>query len=527
MAIPGNEIDAGSGDQGMSISQEDKDHYRKLSREAIAEIMPYPHGLFKGRGIVICGGGPTYFTCAWVCINMLRRHGCTLPIELFYLGPYEMNAHLIELVEPLGVTCVDAHTLAEVHPVTHLAGWELKVYALLYCSFEEVILLDADNVPLIDPEEIFSWPEFIDTGAVFWPDFKPITRENEIWEVAEVEYRYEPSFESGQIAVDKKRTWGSLLLAMHYGEHASFYYPLTGGDKDTFHIAFLRLGQTYSMVPYDVRALRDAAMLQHNFSGEVIFQHRQNAKWRIVVAENRRVDGFKEEEHCIEFVRDLSRKWNGIVHQPILDHPGLLELQQLITSIGRFVYRRVGHDERLMSFNSNQTIGEGRAALETEWHVELDGSQQACLALTGRGQITCLLQMENDGVLRGRWLVYERMPIELIPIGQVDPETLSNLLCQQLRDKVAGKKAILVFLGRTREFIQFQNGQLVRDSRGDYELDVLFDWSAVPSANDAAKLRLTRNWSSHDLHLEPDGVWREAEGSPNSDRLELLFLRDP
>ena len=45
------------------------------------------------RGIVIPAGGQTYFTNAWVCLNMLRRSGCTLPVEFWYLGPSEFENH--------------------------------------------------------------------------------------------------------------------------------------------------------------------------------------------------------------------------------------------------------------------------------------------------------------------------------------------------------------------------------------------------------------------------------------------------
>jgi hypothetical protein len=117
------------------------------------------------------------------------------------------------------------------------------------------------------------------------------------------------------------------------------------------------------------------------------------------------------------------------------------------------------------------------------------------------------------------------MPIELIPINQVDREKVSSLLRQQLRDKVEGKKAIMVFVGKMREFIQFRNGHVVRDRRGDYELDVLFEWGTV-SSNGTAALSLAGDDSSHVLYLNADGVWREAAGSANSERLELLFLRD-
>ena len=113
---------------------------------------------WHGRGIVICAGGSRYFPCAWVCINMLRRQGCELPIELWHLNAAEINSAMRELVEPLGVTCVNAQEVRKIHPVRTLNGWELKAFALLNSPFQEVLLLDADNVPAGRPGLFFSKP---------------------------------------------------------------------------------------------------------------------------------------------------------------------------------------------------------------------------------------------------------------------------------------------------------------------------------------------------------------------------------
>src|SRR5580704_3963696 len=78
-------------------------------------LSPYPGG-FAGRGIVICAGGVRYLTCAWVLINMLRRLSCTLPIEVWYLGEKERDPYWIELVESLGVRCVDACKVSQDSP---------------------------------------------------------------------------------------------------------------------------------------------------------------------------------------------------------------------------------------------------------------------------------------------------------------------------------------------------------------------------------------------------------------------------
>src|SRR5262249_7829771 len=120
---------------------------------------------YEGRGIVIVGGGIRYFTCAWVCLQMLRRLGCTLPVGLWHLGPREMDQERQSLLTDLGVKCVDAMRFRKKFPIRRLAGWELKAYAVLHSSFREVLFLDADNVPIVDPTFLFDTPEFRRTGA--------------------------------------------------------------------------------------------------------------------------------------------------------------------------------------------------------------------------------------------------------------------------------------------------------------------------------------------------------------------------
>ena len=58
---------------------------RRMQEQFIATI-PQPSKQHSGRGIVICAGGYKYFVCAWVCINMLRRLGCTLRSNSGILG---------------------------------------------------------------------------------------------------------------------------------------------------------------------------------------------------------------------------------------------------------------------------------------------------------------------------------------------------------------------------------------------------------------------------------------------------------
>jgi hypothetical protein len=167
--------------------------------EAATADCPFPGDRFTVRGIVICAGGARLFTCAWVAIALLRRHlACTLPIEVWHLGPEEMGPPMRALLEELGAQPVDAFEVAKRHRVERLGGWELKPYAVMHSRFREVLLLDADNVPVRDPEFLFDRPEFRDTGALFWPDIVRLSQDNEIWAISGLNYRDTPSVESGE-----------------------------------------------------------------------------------------------------------------------------------------------------------------------------------------------------------------------------------------------------------------------------------------------------------------------------------------
>ena len=50
-------------------------------------------------------------------------------------------------------------------------GWVVKAQMLYHTSFEEVLVLDSDNVPLRDPAFLFDSMEYRAHGNLFWPDF--------------------------------------------------------------------------------------------------------------------------------------------------------------------------------------------------------------------------------------------------------------------------------------------------------------------------------------------------------------------
>lgn len=381
----------------------------------IKTIQSYP-STFSGRGVVICGGGLKHFPNAWVCINMLRRFGCKLPIQLWHLGEQEMTDEMRALVSPLGVECVDGLEIRKCRPARILRGWELKAYSVLHCPFKEVLLLDADNVPVTNPEFLFESQQFKDAGAIFWPDYGRLERERQIWELCGVEYKDEPEVESGQVVVDKQRCWRALCLAMWYNEFSDFYYKFVHGDKETFHIAFRKMGQPYAMPEKGIHTL-PATMCQHDFEGRRLFQHRNLAKWKLI-GDNRRINGFLYEDECLQYLNELRRLWRERpgINDAIGVSRSMREAATQIVSI-RFLYHRVGFDRRPMTFLENGLIGEGSAGCEAFWNLKDGPEGVPILEIRSDSDITCRLQQDQDSVWRGRWLVHEQMPIELIRDG--------------------------------------------------------------------------------------------------------------
>lgn len=290
-----------------SISDEFEEHRQRLEQCVAVEDI-YPAERFSGRGIVLCAGGERYFTNAYVCASILRMHGCRLPIQFWHLGAREMSGEMRKLVTHLNIECVDAFSLRTKYPARILNGWELKPYALIHSPFEEVLLLDADNVAVRNPEYLFAADQYVQTGAIFWPDVGRLKASRAIWDIVGVTYRDEPEFESGQIVVDKRRCWKALQVTMLLNEWSDFYYRHIYGDKETFHMAWRKLDQPYSMPQRGIQALT-GTFCQHDFGGSRVFQHRNRRKWELR-GSNASVVGFRFEKECMQFLDELRGRWS-------------------------------------------------------------------------------------------------------------------------------------------------------------------------------------------------------------------------
>lgn len=390
---------------------------------------PFPVDRFAGRGVVICAGGARMFTCAWITIALLRRHlGCTLPIEVWHMGPQEMGPPMRGFLEELGAAVVDAHEVAKRHPVERLGGWELKAYAVLHSRFAEVLLLDADNLPVRDPAFLFERPEYQESGALFWPDIVRLARSNEVWSVGDIAYRDMPSFESGQMVLDKARCWRALCLTHWINQHSDQFYRFLHGDKDTFLLAWLRLRQPFHLIRHPPKTLY-GTLCQRDTDGAVLFQHRNWAKW-ILHGDNPRIAGFRLEDECRALLEELKLAWDGRVFNPPPRSDAARSIENLLARTRDFTLTRVSSDERRVALLPDHRVG-GGVSFERYWYVA-DGHPDPELRIEGEGVPVHTLRQDGDGVWRGRMLQPPGMPVELAPFASPVTHPVSDAMSEVL-----------------------------------------------------------------------------------------------
>ena len=379
--------------------------------EAAVRAAPaYPADRFAGRGLVMCAGGARLLTCAWVTLSLLRNElGCTLPIELWHLGPDELGPAEADLFASLDVEPVDAVARRATSPARTLGGWELKSYALSNSRYAEAILLDADNVPVRDPAFLFDADEFRDTGAVFWPDAVQIAKDNPVWDRCGIASRQEPAWESGQVVLDKARTWHALQLTRYLNDHSDTYFTHIHGDKDTYHLAWRRLRQPHGF-PRRPRATV-YGLLQHDFEGAPLFQHRTLAKWSLHAANPRFAD-FTWDAECVAHLERLRARWDGRISAKA--PPSGLEAELL--AISWFVVHEGARAEPLQLLRGGM-IGRGVGVAWRHWRVE---GQTLELRDDGGGALS--LQREGEswaGIERRR--VRGRVELRPAPDVSEDP----------------------------------------------------------------------------------------------------------
>lgn len=207
---------------------------------------------YSGQGIVIVGGNYDSWNRIKVTLRQLVQLESVLPVEIHYWADEVTPTREKELTDIYAHTYFNDlsldHNIVKIrHAAFQLPNYQFKTAALINSRFEEAILLDADNIPVMKPELLFLSETYKEFGSVFWPDIARTRPPNPAWAITNTPCRMdEYEQESGQLIVNKKRFFYHLQLSLWFiSDQGHYYAQFILGDKDCFRFAWHALKTRY------------------------------------------------------------------------------------------------------------------------------------------------------------------------------------------------------------------------------------------------------------------------------------------
>ncbi|KAI9034673.1 mannosyltransferase putative-domain-containing protein [Hyaloraphidium curvatum] len=208
---------------------------------------------------------------------VLRSLGCTLDIEAWhYRGELtEGQRQLAERVlssekgGKLRVREIEGeaervYALGHREPFFYLPkrtdrrNYQIKIEAIMASSFEQVISLDSDNVPTMDPTFLFSEPEYLASSALFFPNFWRPAPDHPMWTISNLPWRFGWELETGQLVISKPKAWCGISLSLFFLQSDAYQPQYIFGDHDAFYYGLLAANIFFNIVkwPLAVGGLR-------------------------------------------------------------------------------------------------------------------------------------------------------------------------------------------------------------------------------------------------------------------------------
>jgi alpha 1,2-mannosyltransferase len=326
----------------LQVSPSEIQALRDSHKATVAELPDsYPQGMYKGAGVVLVAGG-RYMPTMLVTLKMLRRLSPTIPVEVFVADKNEYEPGICENILPkLGAKCVVLEDLfgKKFFEKFDIRSYQLKILAILGSSFETVIFMDSDSVPLKPVEKLLVQEPFQSYGYIIWPDYWFRTTSPYFYDIVGIELGKrvrgdlsvtdpklvpqadqegalpDKSSESGQIYVSKKLHYKSLLLSLYYNLHGfTAYYPLLTqgsggeGDKETFLAAAQVLKDKHYQVKTDTRP---AGRFEKEFIGSGMLQFDPAEEYDQLVLKTREEEPTKMFAHLNMFKLNLRELYTG------------------------------------------------------------------------------------------------------------------------------------------------------------------------------------------------------------------------
>lgn len=312
-----------------NISEETFKEFKQKHDSLLNELPPeISESTYKpnSSGIIYVGGGK-YSWLSYISLLGLRETGSKLPVEIMLptINDYEKELEFCDVLLPkLNASCV---VIPSVLGSSVLLFWsnkfrsyQFKALALMTTSFQNVLLLDSDNIVIENPDTFFESKLFKEYGMITWPDYwertisplfynisgvkvnerrrirysrlpLQVSLEDNLTEKESKEVPYHDlegtvpdlSTESGQLFINKATNGRTLLLSLYYNIYGpNLYYKLFSlgekgeGDKDTFAAAATVLNETFYQLKSSIKAIG-------HFDSDVHFQGKAMAQKNPVV----------------------------------------------------------------------------------------------------------------------------------------------------------------------------------------------------------------------------------------------------
>jgi hypothetical protein len=231
------------------------------------------------RGIVFAAGSLQVKQLLPVLDVLRNEIQLGLPVEIFYMGEPDFPADQREKFLSRNfsnVRLIDLWTIFDRRMFWNLDGYSAKILAVLGSSFAEVLFMDADVMPLQDPDALFADPGYQATGWLFFRDMEahgpgpgmpfnhPLALRKWIkafspglTDELAAQSRFLSSnmsgvdIESSVFVYDKRKRLVELLLAtkMVDAEHTVEFHYRFHGEREAFWLGALIVDQFPSIMP--------------------------------------------------------------------------------------------------------------------------------------------------------------------------------------------------------------------------------------------------------------------------------------
>ena len=253
---------------------------------------------FGGVGVVMTSGGKRLPSAIGSAMYMRMELHSNIPVEIWYDSSETEPTHeLISICESQDIflrripenyglqrfhwerrwtrLSVDKNrrSFSEVLPASAVY-MALKPYAILLSSFDTVIFLDDDAIPIVDPLYLHQIMQTEKRSAVFFRDIWSLFHDAAIWSIIPFpgdnngDHPVFPSQDSGVLGICKSCNHGagyaSLARTLYLNVHHFVFYPALyhggkwsnpgghvafgTGDKDTFQVGWLLQQEKYSLM---------------------------------------------------------------------------------------------------------------------------------------------------------------------------------------------------------------------------------------------------------------------------------------